>query len=243
MTLQTRIFKTASRLIISGKLIEDGDRILVGFSGGKDSYALLYSLLNFKKKTFLKFEIVVVMIDSGFSFDHALVDTFFDSLQKEFGLVTLVKNTHIYDILKEKFPSDLDNSGKYCFLCSRLRRGVFYSLCSELGCNKLALGHNLDDAIETHMLNIFYGSKDLELRPIYSTDDGKYKVIRPLLFVKEKDVIDYSIERDFRIIKQECPLKKKDSKREYIRNLITELSSSNFMFYESFKNAIYKEYK
>jgi len=238
MSLQTSIFSKASHLIITGGLIKEGDRILVGFSGGKDSYSLIMALLNFKRKTFLKFEIVVAMVDAGFEGNFNDGELFL----KKHNLEYVIRKSNIYDILKEKFGPD-ERTGKYCFLCSRLRRGILYSIASEYNCNKLALGHNFDDAIETYMMNIFYGSKDGLMKPIYTTDDGKYQVIRPLLFIQEKDIIEYSKQIGFVIVKQKCPLNKNDSKREYVRNILENMNKDNWMLYNSFKNAMYKEYK
>lgn len=238
MSLQTRIFSKASHLIIHGNLIREGDRILIGFSGGKDSYSLIMALLNFQRKSFVKFDIVVAMIDAGFEGNFLDGEDFL----KRHGLKYIIKRTEIYSILKDKFGAD-ERTGKYCFLCSRLRRGILYSLCEELGCNKLALGHNFDDAIETYLLNIFYGSKEGLMKPIYTTDDGKFQVIRPLIFIEEKDIVEYSRQMDFRIVKQKCPLKKDGSRREYIRGLLENMHKDNWMLYNSFKNAMYKEYK
>lgn len=239
MTLQTRIFSKASHLIIHGNLIKDGDRVLVGFSGGKDSYSMLMALLNFKRKSYVKFELAVAIIDSGFEGNIADGIGFLDDL----GIKCHVEKTQIYDILKEKFPDCSNKTGKYCFLCSKLRRGALYAVAERLGCNKLALGHNFDDAIETYLLNIFYGSSGELMKPIYRTDDSRFEVIRPLLFIEEKDIISYSGEKGFPIVKQKCPLKKKDSKREYMRDLLEKMHDDNWMLYNSFKNAMYKEYK
>jgi len=239
MTLQTSIFSKASHLIIHGNLISDNDKILVGFSGGKDSYTLLMALLNFKRKSYVKFDIVVAMIDSGFFGNYSDGEDFLKNLGVEYH----IEKTQIYDILKKKFPDCTNNSGKYCFLCSRLRRGALYTVAARFGCNKLAFGHNFDDAIETYLLNIFYGSNNEHMKPIYKTDDSRFDVIRPLLFIEEKDIISYSTSKKFPIVKQKCPLKKKDSKREYMRSLLEKMDKDNWMLYNSFKNAIYKEFK
>lgn len=239
MTLQTRIFSRVSKLIIKSALIEKGDKVVLGFSGGKDSYSLLMSLLNFKKKSFIDFDLLVVIIDSGFNEDFTKCESFLKKMEVNY----LIEKTKISDILKNKFNDVELKTGKCCFLCSRLRRGALYEVMKREKYNKLALGHNFDDAIETYLLNLFYGSSNKIMVPLYKTEDYPFYVIRPLLFIEKKEIVDYVKEKKFEIIKKNCPLSDKNSKRENIRIILDKMVSENKMLYHSFKNAMYKNLK
>jgi tRNA 2-thiocytidine biosynthesis protein TtcA len=131
------------------------------------------------------------------------------------------------------------NTGNYCFMCSRLRRGILERTAKEMKCNKIALGHNLDDAIETFFMNIFYVSKPDVLQPNYVSRKG-IGIIRPLIDVPEELIKRYAKESGFPLFKPKCLLRKDDSKREKMKKLIKQISKDNQMFYMSMKNVMGK---
>ncbi len=174
-------------------LIEPGDKIMVCLSGGKDSYTMLDVLMHMQKARSFDFSIVAVNLDQkqpGFPED--VLPNYLKSVGVDFQIVE--KDT--YSIVTEKVPE-----GKtMCSLCSRLRRGILYTTAEELGATKIALGHHREDILETFFLNLMFAGKIETMPPKYRTDDGKHVVIRPMAYVKEKDIVAYSTEKQFPII-------------------------------------------
>ena len=174
-------------------IIEEGDRIMVCLSGGKDSYTMLDLLLYVKEHAQINFEIVAVNLDQKQpGFPAHILPAYLKNLGVEYKIIT--KDT--YSIVMDKTPE----GATMCSLCSRLRRGTLYSAADELGCNKLALGHHREDMIETLFLNMFFGGRLETMPPKYRTDSGKHVVIRPLAFCKEKDIEKYAEIQNYPII-------------------------------------------
>jgi tRNA 2-thiocytidine biosynthesis protein TtcA len=234
METERHILRLCGTAIKNHEMISDGDRILVAFSGGKDSFAMLDILGKLLVKSPVKFTLVPVMIDPGYKLDYTKIKR---SLKIRGYDLQIVK-TKILDVVKKQMGTK-KNTGTYCFMCSRLRRGILEKAAKQKGCGKIALGHNLDDAIETFFMNMFYVSKLEILRPNYRSGKN-IRIIRPLIDVPESMIKKYAEESGFPILKPKCLLKKKDSKREKMKRLISGLSKDNKMFYFSMKNAMGK---
>lgn len=223
MTISTeklfnRIKRLTGKAIGDFDLIEDGDRILVGISGGKDSYVLLHILEALRKKAPVKFELVAVNIDSGFpEYQKEKIENY---LQKhKFNYV--MAQTNSYQIIEEK----LKPGTSYCAFCARLRRGAIYTQADKLNCNKVALGHHLDDFIETLLLNQFYGGTLAAMNAKLLADNGRHTIIRPLVYVEEADIQQYSDRMGFPIVDCSCPVAEdEEQKRHEVKLLISELA-------------------
>jgi tRNA 2-thiocytidine biosynthesis protein TtcA len=191
--LQKRLRRNVGKAVADYRMIEEGDRIMVCLSGGKDSYAMLDILMNLQKNAPIQFELIAVNLDQkqpGFP-EHVLPD-YLDKLDIAYHI--LEKDT--YSIVTSKIPE-----GKtYCSLCSRLRRGTLYGFAEQIGATKVALGHHRDDIVETLFLNMFYQGKLKAMPPKLLSDDKKNVLIRPLAYCRESDLIALAELKQFPII-------------------------------------------
>jgi tRNA 2-thiocytidine biosynthesis protein TtcA len=191
--LEKRLCRQMGEAIVDFNMIEEGDKVMVCLSGGKDSYGLLDILLKMKARAPIHFDIVAVNLDQkqpGFP-DHIL-----PAYLTQLGIPFHIENQDTYSIVKDKIPE-----GKtMCSLCSRLRRGILYRVADELGATKIALGHHRDDILQTFFLNMFFGAKLKSMPPKLVSDDGRHIVIRPLAYVAEKDLVRWADHRQFPII-------------------------------------------
>ena len=191
--LEKRLVRQVAQAIGDFGLIEDGDKVMVCVSGGKDSYGLLDVLRMLQQRNGHKFELIAVNLDQkqpGFP-AHVLPEYL-----TKVGVPFHIETQDTYSVVKEHIPE-----GKtMCSLCSRLRRGILYRVADELGCTKIALGHHRDDILQTLLLNMFFGGKMKSMPPKLVSDDGKHVVIRPLAYVAEKDTARWAAHRNFPII-------------------------------------------
>ncbi len=219
--LERKIVRATGRAIGDFSLIENGDRIMVAVSGGKDSWAMLEVLRILQKKAPVDFELVAVNIDQGFEgFRADLIEDYLEQIEVEYFMAEKNINQIAHDNITE--------GSTFCSLCSRLRRGTLYGLAEKLRCNKIALGHHLDDMIETLLLNQFFIGKTATMAPKLYADDGKNIVIRPLVYVHEKDIKAYVTAKKFPVICCQCPLMcgetvHGDYKRRMVKHLVNKL--------------------
>lgn len=191
--LQKRLRRCVGKAIADFNMIEDGDKVMVCLSGGKDSYTMLDILLFLKKIAPIHFDIIAVNLDQkqpGFP-EHVLPE-YLQTLGVDYRIV----EEDTYSIVKDKIPEGKTT----CSLCSRLRRGILYRTAKELGATKIALGHHRDDMLETLFLNMFHGGKLKSMPPKLVSDNGEHIVIRPLAYATEKDIAAYSEQMAFPII-------------------------------------------
>jgi tRNA 2-thiocytidine biosynthesis protein TtcA len=216
-----RIKKQTGQAVGDFNLIEAGDRIAVGVSGGKDSYSLLHIMESLRRRSPVKYELVAVNVDSGFpGYRKEVVEAHL----QEHGFTYRMEPTDCYRIIEEKRRP----GSSYCSFCARLRRGVLYTVAEELGCNKIALGHHLDDFIETLLLNQFYVGTLAAMSPKLLADNGRQTVIRPFVYVEEKDIIAFTRANGFPVICCACPVcGVVDQKRKRMKRLIAELAMEN----------------
>lgn len=191
--LQKRLRREVGQAIEAFNLIEEGDRVMVCLSGGKDSFTMLDILMSLQKSAPVKFDLVAVNMDQKQpGFPEHILPAYLDQLDIEYHIIE--KDT--YSVVKSVIPEGKTT----CGLCSRLRRGTLYGFADEIGCNKIALGHHRDDIIETMFLNMFHGGKLKAMPPKLVSDDGKNMVIRPLAYAREKDIAEFAQLKGYPII-------------------------------------------
>ncbi|MDG2252736.1 MAG: tRNA 2-thiocytidine(32) synthetase TtcA [Methylophilaceae bacterium] len=193
LKLRKKLIGLTGKAIMHFNMIEDGDRVMVCISGGKDSYTMLTMLLALKKKAPINFDIIAINLDQKQpNFPQDILPNFFTSHGIPFEII----NEDTYSIVKSKIPEGKTT----CSLCSRLRRGILYKTAKRIGATKIALGHHKDDIVETFFLNMFHGSKLKSMPPKLLSDDKKNIIIRPLSFCEEKDIKNYANVMNFPII-------------------------------------------
>ena len=191
--LAKKLCRLVGQAIGDFNMIEDGDKVMVCVSGGKDSYAMLDILLKLRTRAPIHFDIVAVNLDQKQpGFPEEILPNYLRNLEVPFH----IEEQDTYSIVKRVVPEGKTT----CGLCSRLRRGILYRVADELGATKIALGHHREDILETLLLNMFYGGKIKAMPPKLKSDDGKHIVIRPLAYVPEKNLEAYAIQENFPII-------------------------------------------
>jgi len=213
--LAKRLRREVGQAIADYNMIEDGDKVMVCLSGGKDSFGLLDVLLFLREKAPIRFDIVAVNLDQkqpGFP-EHVLPD-YLKSLDIPFH----IEEEDTYSIVKRVIPEGKTT----CSLCSRLRRGVLYRVADELGATKIALGHHRDDILATLFLNMFFGGRLKTMPPKLVSDDGRHMVIRPLAYCREKDLEAWAKAREFPVIPCNLCGSQPNLQRQQVKQMLVE---------------------
>lgn len=230
-TYRKKIWSKFTKAIKDFDLIQDGDKIAVGVSGGKDSLLLSKLFQELKRDKSKNFEVAFISMNPGFgSMD---LEQFKINLE-ELGIPCEIFDANVWEVAFESSPASP------CFLCAKMRRGVLYSKVEELGYNKLALGHHFDDLVETTLINMFYAGTTKTMIPKVKSTSGRLELIRPLIYIKENDIINFTKKNEIMAMACGCPIEsgKVDSKRKEIKNLLSTLEKTNPQIKQSIFNSM-----
>lgn len=231
MNEMKRMLSFVRRAVDDYNMIEDGDVIGVGVSGGKDSLALLKTLAAMRLFYPKKYEVKAITVDMGFeNADFSPIKKFCENINVEYKIANTEIAKIIFDVRKEPNP---------CSLCAKMRRGALHVAAQEIGCNKVALGHHFDDTVETFMLNLFFEGRLGCYSPVTYLSNRKITLIRPLIYATEKEVQYFATKQSLPVYKNPCP-EDRNTEREKMKSLLSELERNNKGLRHRIFNAICK---
>lgn len=217
MKLQ-RVLSEVRKAVDDYHMIAEGDKITVGISGGKDSLTLLYALSSLRRFYPHPFELVAVTVDLGFAnLDLSEIKKLCEKLEVPYTVVKTQIGQIVFEQRQENNP---------CALCAKMRKGALNEAMKQLGCNKIAYAHHMDDVVETMMLSLLYEGRFHTFSPVTYLDDTGLTVIRPLIYMKEADVIGFVRKYEVPVVKSPCPADG-HTKREYVKQLLKQLNTEN----------------
>jgi tRNA 2-thiocytidine biosynthesis protein TtcA len=238
--LLTKLRRQFSECLIEHEMLAKGDHVLVGLSGGKDSWALLGLFADLTERAPFPFRISAVTIDGGL---EGLNPSDFERGCERLGIPFHLIRQAIFETVAEK----KDEGSTFCSMCARLRRGALYTAAEKIGATKIALGHHLDDAIETLLLNLLYGGRTAALPPVLISDSGHVPILRPLLYCSEEDLGRYAKEAGFPVIGCACPVcpthpdhEFSDLKRKRVKEWVARMALDIPQLREQMKGALRK---
>jgi tRNA 2-thiocytidine biosynthesis protein TtcA len=218
--LEHRLYRDVKDTCERYQLLAPGDRVMVAMSGGKDSYTLFHLLTKLVPRLPFTVELIAVHLDQVQpGYDGAGLRAYLESTGWPFEIL----REDTYSVVTDRLP----DTATYCSLCSRLRRGILYTAAERLGCNKLALGHHRDDSLETFLLNLFYSGKLQAMPAMYTTDDGRFQVIRPMIECGESEIAALAAELAFPIIPCNLCGSQEGLKRDAMTALLAQLEKDN----------------